>query len=221
MQYVPIPNLGGCGRIKGILNNVYQAELLYEQSHYQVMKMKTKSYDVIVAMIHNHSKFRASTDKQKTALQKFHDDIKNYEAIHNCQNTIAIGDFNANPFETACISANAMHAIPFFEEVWGKPTRVIDGVEYQKFYNPTWKLFGNRNIPYTTYHYSKSDTVEYYWNAFDQVMIRPSLMNAFDENLLKIVSETKSHQLIKNGKPNKSNYSDHLPLFCTLKEELL
>lgn len=221
MQYIPIPNLGGCERIKGILNNVYQTEAPHEQSHYQILKVKTVFSELIVAMIHNHSKIRASSDKQKTALQKFHRAIRDYEDIFNCQNTIAIGDFNVNPFEIACVSASAMHAIPFFEEVQGKPTRIVDGDIYRKFYNPTWKFFGNRSIPYTTYHYNKSDTVEYYWNAFDQIMIRPSLMNAFDENLIKIISETKNHSLIKKGKPNRDDYSDHLPLFCTLKEAFL
>ena len=140
---------------------------------------------------------------------------------HNCENTIAIGDFNVNPFETACISARNMHAIPFSEEVFEKPSRVVSGEEYKKFYNPTWKLFGNSTPPYSTYYYNKAGhAINYYWNAFDQVMVRPKLMKAFDETRLRIITETKSHQLInKKGIPDKKKYSEHLPLFCTIREE--
>ena len=152
-----------------------------------------------------------------------HDLVKQAEEkTHNCKNTIAIGDYNANPFEESCISAAFMHSTPFYEEIVDKHTRTIQGKVYQKFYNPTWKFFGNKKAPYATYYYDNSGQMENYcWNAFDQVLIRPTLMRAFDEENLKIITETQTHSLIDGGKPNKTAYSDHLPLFCVLKEELI
>jgi len=139
---------------------------------------------------------------------------------YNCDKTIVVGDLNVNPFESGCIGLGGMHALPF-REVAVK-ARTFQGMVYSKFYNPTWKFFGKTEAPYTTYYYADSgNDVNFYWNAFDQVLIRPSLILAFDESKFRIIDKTKSHCLMKNGKPNKTKYSDHLPLFCFLDEELI
>lgn len=222
LRYIPIPNHGGCKKIKGILNDRYRVESLIEQSRYQIVKINTISYVLLIAMIHNISKLNADEKLQKEILSSFRSDIEVEEQVHNCKNTLAIGDYNANPFEESCISAAFMHSMPFYEEVIEKHTRKIQGKTYQKFYNPTWKFFGNKEVPYTTYHYDNSGQMENYcWNVFDQVLIRPTLMRAFNEDKLKIIAETQNHNLMNNGKPDKTDYSDHLPLFCVLKEDVI
>ena len=223
LPYVPIVN-SGCEYIHALIKDKYKVSVLREAHRFNIVKISTPYSELLIAMIHNISKLNnVSEHSQITELAKFHYEINKQEDVYNCQNSIAIGDFNVNPFEIACISASAMHAIPYLEEVQ-KPSRIVQQEIYRKFYNPMWKFLGNRAPPYATYYYNKSgDVVNYYWNGFDQVMVRPGLINAFDENALEIIIETKSkgHQLLKNGKPNKADYSDHLPLFCVLKEELI
>ena len=81
-----------------------------------------------------------------------------------------------------------------------------------------WKFFGERTPPYGTYYYNSSSIVNYYWNLFDQVIIRPSLLNAFNEEDLKILTNIGTNQLLDiTKKPNK-NYSDHLPLIFKIQE---
>ena len=218
INYRPIPNLGGCDKIKGIIKSEYPIESLREQNRYQIAKISTSTYQLIIGMVHNVSKMQFSERQQEEMLRMFHGDIMEVEIEHKCKNTIAIGDFNANPFEPSCIGAGMMHALPFVENIINKPERKIQGVCYQKFYNPTWKFYGSNTVPHTTYYYDNSDMINYYWNAFDQVIVRPGLIKAFDENKLKIISKTDNRKLMKNDKPDKENYSDHLPLFCTLKE---
>jgi len=153
-------------------------------------------------------------------LEEFHHDIRIKETEHKCNNTIAIGDFNVNPFDTLCISASVMHGIPYRDEVINKPDRIVRKNRYEKFYNPTWKFFGIAEAPYTTYYYDMSGyAANYYWNAFDQLMIRPALVESFDENKFKIIKKVGNHLLLKDQKPDKISYSDHLPLFCSFKEE--
>jgi len=222
MQYKPIPNNEGCKRIRGIINYKYNIDIVREQSNYQIAKIKTSLYDMIVAMFHGRSKTRSSGETQAMGISHFYNDIVIEEQKFTSAYTIAIGDFNVNPFETACIGASGIHAIPFRDAVECKSTRQIFGREYQKFYNPTWKLFGNTEAPYTTYYRDNSgEDVNFYWYALDQVLIRPSLIKAFDEKSLKVISQTRNHCLMKNGKPDKLNYSDHLPLLCALKEDLM
>ncbi|MCL2250238.1 MAG: endonuclease/exonuclease/phosphatase family protein [Oscillospiraceae bacterium] len=219
-EYKPIPNNAGCDKIKGIIKNKYKIDILFEAHRYQISIIKTASFKLIVAMIHNYSKLHSSDEVQKELLKTFHQDICAQEEKHKTRNSFIVGDFNANPFEVSCISANSLHAIPFSDEV-KKDERVVRGTAYQKFYNPTWKFFGLRDAPYSTYYYNKSDMINYYWNVYDQVVIRPQLIDAFDDDSLSIVTETKSHCLLKMKKPDRENYSDHLPLFCTLKEEVI
>jgi len=214
VKYAPIPNDGGCERIKGIIKKCYTIESLHESTHYQIVKTAVGSCNLLIAMVHNVSKIRPLQSLQNEILRQFHHDIIECEGVHDCYNTLAIGDYNVNPFEEACISAAFMHSIPFCEEAMRKPGKRFP----HWFYNPTWKFFGARGIPYTTYYYNKGDIVKYYWNAFDQVMIRPSLIGAFDENELKIITHTKNHNLLYRGKPNRKMYSDHLPLYCSVKE---
>jgi len=227
VQFSPLFNTNKY--IKAMINPKYKTETLMDQSRYFAIKITTVLYTLIVGMIHGVSKWRSSEEKQEMGMGDFIADISRCESDHNCTNTIVIGDFNVNPFEEACISARNLHAIPFREEVQkkrrGHPvgSRGIDKRSVPMFYNPTWKLMGRKAPPYTTYHYdSRGEPINYYWNAFDQAIVRPQLIKAFDENRLSIITATRNHALIKeNGTPDEKNYSDHLPLFCVLREEYI
>ena len=218
-EYCPIPNNGGCDKITGLIKKKIKVDVLREQMRYQIVKLEAKGYKLIVAMIHNISKLHALEDTQEENLRNLHSDIRIEEDTYNTTNSLIVGDLNVNPFERSCISASALHAIPFLQEV-NKPTRTIQGREYDKFYNPTWKFYGNREIPYTSYYYSSSDVTNYYWHIFDQVIVRPILTDAFDDDSLEVISKTQNHNLLRrNNRPDNNKYSDHLPLFFALKEE--
>jgi len=220
-SFIMIPDNLGCKKIKGFISNTYNTEVLQEQTRYKIIKLETTYYKLIIGMIHNVDKFSSSENEQKEILRLFSNDIFEVETRHNTKNTIVLGDFNASPFEESLIAANAMHAIPYRNETTDKGRRV-NGVYYEKFYNPMWKLLAKEESPYATFHYNNSKLANYYWYMLDQFIIRPGLIPAFDESTLNILTETKGHKLIKeNGFPNKDDYSDHLPIFCTIKEEKL
>ena len=224
LQYKPLPQNIGCKRIYGLINNKYNAELLQEQSPYRFVKISKPyySYELIVAMVHAPSKLWAEASTQKTGIANILNDLIVQEHQNCCEYTMAIGDFNASPFEETCIGASAMHAIPFPDAVKKEGRRVQRKI-YKQFYNPTWKFFGNRTAPYTTYYCDRSgQETNFYWYALDQVVVRPSLIKAFDRESLRIITKTKSHRLLNEDNiPNKINYSDHLPLFCRLNEEMM
>ena len=218
VEYVPIPNNGGCEKIKGFINKKYRIENINEQHRYQIIKIETVSYKLLIGMIHNISKLHASDDQQKENLRFFNHDVCEAEKSNKTKNTLIIGDFNANPFEVSCVSADTIHAIPYIQEV-KKKSRTVQGREYEKFYNPMWKFLGMREIPYATYYYNNSGLINYFYNIFDQIIIRPQLLNSFVDESLAIITNTLKHNLLTGHKPNKEYYSDHLPIFCTIKEE--
>lgn len=134
----------------------------------------------------------------------------------NC-NTIVVGDFNMNPFETPMISAKIFNATKS-SKVATRETRIVRGITYKYFYNPMWGLLGDLNSDIAgTYFYQHSLIASYNWNIFDQVILRPDLIDKFDKESLKIIQSLKNGtSLIKNNRPNKDNYSDHLPIMFTL-----
>jgi len=221
LQYKAIPNIG-IGAVQCLINCEYDVDLLTEDDHYKTITVSTGNYELLVAMVHARSKLRADSVTQMIGLSKLYNDISTHEDVLNCKKSIAIGDFNVSPYEEAFVSASGIHAIPYPDAV-KKESRMIFGQVYQKFYNPTWRLLGKRDAPYTTYYYDRSgQACNIYWHMFDQVIIRPTLIKAFDEESPKITAHTTNHRLLrKNNTPDKINYSDHLPLFCSFKEDLI
>ena len=128
--------------------------------------------------------------------------------------TFIVGDFNANPFENACINADCFHALPNGIEA-KKGFRTVSGISYTTFYNPMWNLFGDFESVSGSYFYNKNQMHLYQWNIYDQVIIRPDLIKGFVKNSLRIVKEIKGRSLLnKNGRPDKK-ISDHLPICFT------
>ena len=92
------------------------------------------------------------------------------------------------------------------------------GQRYPFFYNPMWSFLGDRNgTAPGTYHLSASEDVCYFWNAFDQVLIRPELMQRLGPDSVQVVSTVGDVSLLDAvGKPDRSQYSDHLPVLLRL-----
>ena len=78
-----------------------------------------------------------------------------------------------------------------------------------------WSLYGDiYNEPVGSYHYPQSQHISYEWNLFDQVLLRPELIDFFDTKSLEIIINDGIETLVNhNGIPN---VSDHLPIFFKL-----
>lgn len=222
-KYIEVPKFGGCDfngcdKIKAMIRGQYKVETINEQTRYKIILIQTTYYKLIVAMVHNISKRQPVEREQEENLRQLHYEILQNEEKHNTRNVLVIGDFNVNPFEEACVAANTIHGIPYKSEIKNEG-RKIQGRIYREFYNPMWKFLGRREAPFGTYFYNNSAIVNYYWHIFDQCLIRPELIEAFDENSLKIITGTSTRNLLKsNGKPDSRLYSDHLPIFVQIEE---
>jgi hypothetical protein len=87
------------------------------------------------------------------------------------------------------------------------------------FYNPMWSLFGDWSPgPAGTYYYSNSEHRVFFWNIFDQVLIRPDLLDRFSNEELKVLdSDGNVSFLSPRGVPNVKLGSDHLPILFKLE----
>lgn len=147
--------------------------------------------------------------------------VKEIEKEQNLKNTIIVGDFNMNPSDAGMVDAESFHAI-MDSEIAKKETRIVSQKEYDYFYNPMWSLQGDvGNNVSGSYFYKNAELVNYHWNVFDQVLIRPSLVDNFVKDSLKFIDNDGEKSLLKsNGTPNENKYSDHLPLMFTLNLDL-
>lgn len=210
-QYITI----GCNRIKilGTIDNV-EAQLQTEHASIQIIDNKD-----ILCCIHLNSKIYSGHEEYRNIIiEQIISDIQTLEKELNTENTIVVGDFNMNPYDSGCISARYFHGIPIYTEAKRK-SRTVAGKEFFMFYNPMWNFLGDFQQPYGTYYYGGNNTDNTYWNLYDQVIIRPALKERFVNESLKILTETQTKYLLDSkGHPDK-NISDHLPIIFELKED--
>ena len=81
-----------------------------------------------------------------------------------------------------------------------------------------WGYFGDKSPgPPGTYYYSATNPINYFWNIYDQVLVRPGVLDWFHD--LSILDHDGKESLLSgNGLPNKSQASDHLPLIFRIAE---
>lgn len=209
-----------CKRIR-VISRFKNSELkLYnDSSHYTIVGFRNKRGDIsLCSFVHFQSKTNArSVSDLLGTIIDFKSSLERLEDKYKTNSSIVVGDFNLNPFEEPMIGALGAHAIPC-KKVAKRNKRKIAGKDYKMFYNPMWNLFGDNSSPPGTYYYSSSEQVSYFWNIFDQVIIRPDVVEFFDIDSLKVVTQVDDIKLLnKNGIPDKNNISDHLPIFFSIE----
>jgi hypothetical protein len=173
---------------------------------------------ILLVALHLPSKLYKSNEEQSLGVPRIMQTIQEAETKMGHTNTMVIGDFNMNPFETGLIAASCFHAV-MDQQTAREQNRIVDGQSKKYFYNPMWGRMGDTSIgPPGTYYYRGSD-ISYFWNTFDQVLLRPNLLDYFSNEQLHIISKIGEKSLLDNkGKINKS-ISDHLPIIINLQLE--
>lgn len=188
---------------------------LQETSYYTLKLVPhEKMGNHIIAFVHLSSKRGKPNPLDHTVqISNLRMAIEEEEETCKNTNTIIMGDFNIDPFEQGMISAIGCHSLSA-RDVVKKKSRKIEGIEYKMFYNPMWNLYGDYNYPPGTYYYRQSIQENYFWHMFDQVIIRPELIEKFDFSKLEILTEINTTKLISRNKIPR--ISDHLPIIFTI-----
>ncbi len=181
-----------------------------------IMGVKHKKWELLFAVVHLQSKQHWSErDQAAQATIQAREIVRQEEAAGHAR-TMVIGDFNMNPFESGMVDATGFHAV-MSRRVASSDQRKVAGSDYRFFYNPMWGLFGDRTAgPPGTFYYSASRPGEYFWHMFDQVLVRPELIDSLGEVRI-LASDGTETLLTESGHPDKAAGSDHLPILCRLK----
>ena len=143
-------------------------------------------------------------------------EIAQLEDTDRHQNTILVGDLNMDPFHPGLVTAHAFNAV-MTRKIAEREERKVSEKSYRFFYNPMWGFFGDQSLgPAGTCYFSPKEPVWYYWNMFDQVLLRPSMMDLL-RDLAILYSDSQESFLTSNATPNKTRFSDHLPILFRLR----
>lgn len=174
--------------------------------------------EILLFAIHYFDKYSCSSEEQNEKISNIKDFIEDAEKRHGSDDmSVICGDFNMEPYETPMIKANGMHAT-MDSRIALKGKRVVDGKDFNFFYNPMWAFYGDNgkgNAP-GTFFMRKARMIEQFWYMLDQVLVRKGLIPYMNDSELKIVTMIKGVSLLKaDGVIDSSNFSDHLPVkFC-------
>lgn len=176
---------------------------------------------ILLAALHLPSKLHKtdSQEYQSFVASQVSERIRKVERENGTSRTVLVGDLNMNPFEKGVASANGLHAVMTRDIARSrKGKRQVVREFYPFFYNPMWGRFGDTTEgPPGTYYRRGSEPTEYFWNTYDQVLIRPDLLDSFDEKSVKVLTEFGGTRFLsKSGIPDQSRVSDHLPLLFAL-----
>ncbi len=174
--------------------------------------------DFLLFLVHLSSKLHLDEGDQSDLTTRVARQIGALEARFSHRRSIVLGDLNMNPFERGVVGSEGLHATMVREEAQ-KGGRVVHGDERSYFYNPMWRCLGRKrpDAPYGTYYYRSSSPMLFLWNVFDQVLVRPELVEAFDDESLEILTKAGDTDLLtKAGVPDQNVASDHLPIVFDL-----
>ena len=176
--------------------------------------------DFTIVAVHLSSKLFQHSEDQALRVVSITKDIEDIELQVGHRRTLVIGDFNMNPFERGLVSFNCFHAVMSRTTAQRRSRRVGDH-ERSFFYNPMWNIFGDSPpSPPGSYYRRGAGQTEYFWHLFDQVLLRPDLLDYFRDDDLAVLRQIGQHSLLNNnGIPDRTRGSDHLPLFIELSIE--
>ena len=169
--------------------------------------------------VHLPSKLHMTEDEQVFQATRLANVIVETERERDNPRTILIGDLNMNPFEKGIVSADGLHAV-MDQTTARKASRVVQGRERSFFYNPMWSYMGDLSPgPPGTYYYPKGGYINYFWNTFDQVLLRPQILESFSVYSINVLTELNHVSLVNKGQKTPI-LSDHLPIIVQMSENL-
>ncbi len=172
--------------------------------------------DLLIAGAHLPSRLYFSEESLAQECYVLARYIEKEEEMVGHKRTILLGDLNVNPFESGVVGTGGLHAVSS-RSVAIRGSRIVQDRRCHFFYSPMWSHFGDRESPPGTYYYDRAEPVNYFWNIYDQVLLRPELLEGFSTDSLHILTTAGPTTLLDlSGRPDKANASDHLPIVFDL-----
>ncbi len=188
---------------------------VYDENRWTIRRLALPGIvDILLVVVHLLSKWNWNPASQTAECSELVDIIREEEQRVGHARTVLVGDMNMSPFEAGIVNANGLHGT-MSRRIAKKRTRTIQQREYPFFYNPMWNFLGDAGPnPPGTFYYQSAEHNALFWHMFDQVLIRPDLLDRFNNTDLRIITTDGATSFLSNsGTPDKNIASDHLPIF--------
>ena len=195
--------------------------ITFSLSKIHAIEVTTIKQKYLICGIHMDSKLQKTSEDQEHIARNLMREITNIEKGLGHTNTVVIGDFNMNPFESGMVNPDTFNAVSS-KKVAERGNRKVSETnsEHLYFYNPMWSFLGDMSefSPGTYYFRDNSHKNNFVWNMYDQILVRPQLLCDMDSDCVEIV---EMGNIGVNLSP-RAGYqtiapSDHLPIFVQLK----
>lgn len=169
--------------------------------------------ELLLACVHLSSPLHQSERDLLLLSQDAVTIIRDQEKQRGHRRTLVVGDFNMDPYHPGMVASHGFHAV-MDRRLAMEESRVIQGREHFFFYNPAWSRLGDDSTgPPGTYFYRQASPECHFWHAWDQVLVRPSLLKKFDSSKFVVITRHGSSSMLDGkGRPNTKDFSDHLPI---------
>lgn len=174
------------------------------------------SQSVLLAVMHLPSRANWSNESQAMHCVTVAQEIRKTEKDVNLSRTIVVGDLNQNPYSAGVVGAEGFNAAMTRRLIRVKQ-RTVQGRQFPYFFNPMWSSFGDRppHVSGTFFHRSAPPD-SHVWNIYDQVLLRPELMDKLTD--LRIIESDGVESFVSScGRPILKRSSDHLPLMFKIE----
>lgn len=204
-------------RVKLLLKEELNYEYYKDPEYYFIVKITNiVGYELLLGGVHFPSKLNSAALNGRNRIAD--DMVRDLQDL--TKKVIILGDFNSNPYEDIMLGFDYFHALPYSEVVQQRNSRISYGMERRIFYNPMWNYINDFSNPHGTYYIDTNDYIYTGYNILDQALFSANIIDDLENKKITIITEVNGKKLVDNfNRPNKECYSDHLPIFFTIKGE--
>lgn len=174
--------------------------------------LEYKAKNVLFVFLHLYDSMHHSDSDRLKCMIEIKREIDGYIVTHSRAKVLMIGDFNCMPYDDPIMNKMVFNCVLFRDLLKTKSKA------NERYYNPMLLKLSEKEKIYGSY-YSDSTMRNLRWFLLDQVIVNKHSDKIIKYDSIELINKIGSTNLLKNGKPNKKLYSDHLPLYFEIKEK--
>lgn len=216
-MFVQVTGVETDGKVLLLAKRTITVEQIQQEARYSCYIIETAIKRYLLAAVHLEDRLNyPEPDRRIKTICSLTQDIKKNEENLGIENTIVIGDFNANPYDKELLYKDAFNAVLFKSLIMENEFTNPKGDRIRRFYNPIIHYLSEDTKMYGSHYYDDSDKrATPYWHCLDQVLVRKSLVDLLKE--VRYLKAIDGEGLLKGSRPDR-NISDHLPLLVNILE---
>lgn len=206
----------GCDCIRVFAKDNIDVHEVFEQDRFVICSLRFHAEQYVLAATHlpdrhNHPE----PDLRNRCIRRMMVEVADHERATGCNDSIVIGDLNADPYDPELTQLDTFNATPFKEVAMRAPSRLSEGEAFRVMYNPTRLSLGEEPRNYGSFYWSQ-DQRAMRWHCLDQVLVSASLANKVSN--VSYLRNIGDEGLIASVAPI-GRISDHLPLLVSIEGE--